>query len=96
MMRTAPQPGGWQLGPSLAAGLTLRFYKAFQMSASLTKLKERVAREEPEYEKYLIHVLVSTKAGELYKSLRFAQYQFIDAGRALEWRLQHASGEGVL
>src|SRR5580698_4574117 len=42
MMRTAPQPHGWQLGPALAAGLTLRFYKAFQMCASLAKLKERV------------------------------------------------------
>ncbi len=59
MMRTAPQPGGWQLGPSLAAGLTLRFYKAFQMCTTLTKLKERVALEKPEYEKHLIHVLVS-------------------------------------
>ena len=62
MMRTAPQPGAWQLGPSLAAGLTLRFYKAFQMCATLPKLKERVAREKPEYEKYLIHVLVSQTA----------------------------------
>ena len=62
MMRTAPQPLGWQLGPSLAAGLTLRFYKAFQMCATLPKLKERVAREKPEYEKYLIHVLVSQTA----------------------------------
>ncbi len=62
MMRTAPQPGGWQLGPALAAGLTLRFYKAFQMCATLPELKERVAREKPEYEKYLIHVLVSQTA----------------------------------
>jgi FAD dependent oxidoreductase TIGR03364 len=62
MMRTAPQSGGWQLGPSLAAGLTLRFYKAFQMCTTLSKLKERVAREKPEYEKYLIHVLVSQTA----------------------------------
>ncbi len=62
MMRTAPQPGGWQLGPALAAGLTLRFYKAFQICSSLAKLKERVAREKPDYEKYLIHVLVSETA----------------------------------
>jgi FAD dependent oxidoreductase TIGR03364 len=27
MMRTVPQPDGWSLGPALAAGLTLRFYK---------------------------------------------------------------------
>ena len=62
MMRTAAQPGGWQLGPALAAGLTLRFYKAFQMCTTLAKLKERVTREKPEYEKYLIHVLVSQTA----------------------------------
>lgn len=62
MMRTAPQSGGWQLGPSLAAGLTLRFYKAFQLCKSLARLKERVAREKPEYEKHLIHVLVSQTA----------------------------------
>ena len=62
MMRTAPQPAGWQLGPALAAGLTLRFYKAFQMCTTLGKMKERVAREKPEYEKYLIHVQVSQTA----------------------------------
>jgi FAD dependent oxidoreductase TIGR03364 len=62
MMRTAPQHVGWALGPALAAGLTLRFYRAFQMCSTLRKLKERVAREKPEYEKYLIHVLVSQTA----------------------------------
>jgi D-hydroxyproline dehydrogenase subunit beta len=62
MMRTAPQPEGWQLGPALAAGLTLRFYKAFQMCSTLAKLRERVAREKPDYERYLIHVLVAQTA----------------------------------
>lgn len=62
MMRTAPQHAGWALGPALAAGLTLRFYKAFQMCSTLQKLKSRVACEKPEYEKYLIHVLVSQTA----------------------------------
>jgi D-hydroxyproline dehydrogenase subunit beta len=63
MMRTAPQPGNWQLGPSLAAGLTLRFYKAFQICSTLPKLRDRIAREKPDYERYLIHVLVSQTAG---------------------------------
>lgn len=62
MMRTAPQPGNWELGPSLAAGLTLRFYKAFQICSTLGKLSERIAREKPEYERYLINVLVSQAA----------------------------------
>ena len=62
MMRTRPQPNDWQLGPALAAGLTLRFYKSFQICSSLSALQKRFAAEKPEYEKYLIHVLVSQTA----------------------------------
>jgi len=66
MIRTGAQPGGWRLGPSLAAGLTLRFYPAFQVCASLPALKERIAHETPEYDEWGIHGLVSqTAAGEL-------------------------------
>ena len=66
MMRTVPQPGEWQLGPSLAAGLTLRYYPAFQICTTLTKLKQRVAAEMPEYDHFGIHLLVSqTEHGEL-------------------------------
>jgi D-hydroxyproline dehydrogenase subunit beta len=64
MMRTPPQPAGWQLGPSLAAGLTLRFYPAFEIcTESLPRYKARVAREMPEYDRWGIHVLVSQTAG---------------------------------
>jgi FAD dependent oxidoreductase TIGR03364 len=59
MMRTGPQPGGWQLGPSLASGLTLRFYKAFAICRSLAALRERIALEKPEYDRWAIHLLVS-------------------------------------
>ena len=60
MMRTAPQKNGWQLGPSLAAGLTLRFYPAFEIcTETLPKYKERVAREMPAYDRWDIHTLVS-------------------------------------
>jgi FAD dependent oxidoreductase TIGR03364 len=62
MMRTAPQPDGWELGPALAAGLTLRFYKAFQGCSTLARLRDRVAGERPDYERYLIHILVSQTA----------------------------------
>ncbi len=62
MLRTAPQPGNWQLGPALAAGLTLRFYKAFAICSSLAKLKARIADEKPEYERWAIHVLASQTA----------------------------------
>jgi D-hydroxyproline dehydrogenase subunit beta len=59
MMRTAPQPDGWQLGPSLAAGLTLRFYPAFQICSTLLALSRRIAEETPEYDRWGIHALVS-------------------------------------
>ncbi len=62
MMRTAAQPGGWQLGPSLAAGLTLRFYPAFQVCPSLPALSRRIAEETPEYDRWGIHALVSQTA----------------------------------
>jgi FAD dependent oxidoreductase TIGR03364 len=62
MMRTGPQPGGWQLGPSVAAGLTLRFYKAFAICTTLARLKARIAAEKPAYDKWGIHVLASQTA----------------------------------
>jgi FAD dependent oxidoreductase TIGR03364 len=66
MMRTLPQPDGWQLGPSLAAGLTLRFYPAFEICKSLAALKSRIAEEMTPYDRFGIHGLVSqTAKGEL-------------------------------
>jgi FAD dependent oxidoreductase TIGR03364 len=66
MLRTAAQPNHWQLGPSLAAGLTLRFYSSFGLCPSLPQLKARIAAETPEYDEWGIHVLVSqTAAGEI-------------------------------
>jgi D-hydroxyproline dehydrogenase subunit beta len=62
MLRTGQQPDGWQLGPSLAAGLTLRFYSSFGMCSTLAKLKERIAQETPELDRWAIHVLVSQTA----------------------------------
>ena len=62
MMRTVPQPNGWQLGPSLAAGLTLRFYPAFQVCKTLAALSRRIAQETPEYDRWGIHALVSQTA----------------------------------
>jgi D-hydroxyproline dehydrogenase subunit beta len=62
MLRTPPQPHGWQLGPSLAAGLTLRFYPAFAVCRSLDALQQRIAAEMPEYNRWGIHALVSQNA----------------------------------
>lgn len=63
MMHTAAQPGGWQLGPALAAGLTLCFYESFRVCATLPALRARIAAEMPEYDRWGIHVLVSQTAG---------------------------------
>jgi len=63
MMRTRPQPGGWQLGPSLASGLTLRFYSSFSICKTLERLKLRITDETPEYDHWVIHGLVSQTAG---------------------------------
>ena len=52
MLRTAPQPDQWQLGPSLAAGLTLRFYSSFGLCPSLPQLKARIAAETPEFDEW--------------------------------------------
>ena len=66
MLRTEPQPAGWQLGPALAAGLTLRFYPSFGVCRSLPRLKQRITEETPEYDRWGIHGLVSqTACGEL-------------------------------
>jgi FAD dependent oxidoreductase TIGR03364 len=66
MLRTVPQPGNWRLGPALAAGLTLRFYSSFSVCSTLPTLKERIATETPEYDRWGIHGLVSqTTQGEL-------------------------------
>jgi len=63
MIRTAPQRNGWELGPALAAGLTLRFYPAFEIcTTTLPKYKERVARELADYDHFSIHTLVSQTA----------------------------------
>jgi len=66
MLRTTPQPRGWELGPNLAAGLTLQHYQSFAHCESLQLLKKRFAKELPEYNRWGIHVLVSqTRHGEL-------------------------------
>ncbi|WP_422926319.1 TIGR03364 family FAD-dependent oxidoreductase [Singulisphaera sp. PoT] len=59
MMRSAPIEGGWRLGPMLAAGLTLRHYRAFEDCPTLPELKARVARENPEFDRFGIHVMAS-------------------------------------
>lgn len=66
MMRTVEQPARWQLGPSLAGGLTFQHYASFKVCASLDRLKQRIAEETPEVNRWGIHILASqTTAGEI-------------------------------
>ena len=62
MLKTAPQPGGWRLGPHVAGGLTLGHYAGFADYPSLPAVKARFAAEYPEYARYGIHVMASQNA----------------------------------
>lgn len=59
MLRSQPYGDTLQLGPMLAAGLTLRHYHAFQDCPSLPALKQRIATEMPAFDRYGIHVMAS-------------------------------------
>ncbi len=66
MMRTAAQPASFDLGPSLAFGLSFKHYPSFQICPSLDALKRRIAAETPELERWGIHVMASqTSRGEI-------------------------------
>ncbi len=66
MMRSGPVSNRWRLGPMLAAGLTLRHYRSFELCPTLPVLKQRIARESPWFDRHGIHVLVSQNSeGEL-------------------------------
>jgi len=59
MMLTEPQPAGWNLGPHIASGLTLRHYLSFRDCPSLAAVKQRIADQSPELDRYGIHVMAS-------------------------------------
>ena len=64
MMRTTPSHA--PLGPMLAAGLTLRHYAAFAECSTLSDVRAMVTREQPKFDQFGIHVMVSqNSAGEL-------------------------------
>jgi D-hydroxyproline dehydrogenase subunit beta len=57
MMRT--HPGHADIGPMLAAGLTLRHYRSFAECPTLPTLEARLSAELPWYGRFGIHVLIS-------------------------------------
>jgi FAD dependent oxidoreductase TIGR03364 len=66
MMRTAPQPHPWRMGPALCGGLTLTHYAAFADCPSLPVLKQRLQAELPFAIDWHIHVMMSQNGlGEL-------------------------------
>jgi len=66
MLKTAPQPDGWRLGPHVAGGLTLAHYTGFEVCPSLAAIKARFAAEMPEHVAAGIHVMASqNEAGEV-------------------------------
>lgn len=59
MLRTRPQPDRWRLGPLIAGGLSLRHYASFEHCQGIAELRERIASELPELDKFGIHVMAA-------------------------------------
>ena len=62
MMRTGPQPEGWQMGGSVMGGLTIRRYEHFKECPSYKEIKAREVAENPENVKYGVHIIFKQAA----------------------------------
>jgi FAD dependent oxidoreductase TIGR03364 len=63
MMRSQPFGNTFRAGTMLAAGLTLRHYRAFADCPTLSAVNARLDRDMPEYDRFGIHVLLSQNGG---------------------------------
>jgi FAD dependent oxidoreductase TIGR03364 len=59
MMRTVPQPAGFNLGAIFVSDLTLCHYPAFRDCPSTRKLKERLEAELPRHREWGVHVIAA-------------------------------------
>lgn len=59
MLRTAPQPEGYDLGAILVSDLTLCHYPAFRDCPSTPRLRERLIDERPRHHANGVHVIVA-------------------------------------
>ncbi len=59
MLKTEPQPNGWDAGPLIAGGLSLQHYPAFSDCPGLPALKQRIQHETPELNRFGIHLLAA-------------------------------------
>lgn len=59
MLSVEAPAASWKLGPHLASGLTLRHYRNFDACPGMKQLKQRIAEETPELDRFGIHVMAS-------------------------------------
>lgn len=59
MLRSVNQPDGWRIGTHIAGGWTLRHYKSFASCPSLPTLDARISAEQPDFDRYGIHIMLS-------------------------------------
>jgi FAD dependent oxidoreductase TIGR03364 len=66
MMRFASPAPGWQLGPTLASGLTIARYENFAGCASIHEMRNRLELDWPEQTRWGIHIMLAQNGlGEL-------------------------------
>jgi hypothetical protein len=74
-----PGSAGWANYERESGEPSLRFHPSFGVCTTLAALRDRIARETPEYERWGIHGLVSqTAQGELTLGDAMAAKQFGD------------------
>jgi FAD dependent oxidoreductase TIGR03364 len=59
MLATPPQPTGWDPGPMIASGASMRHYEAFAQCPSLHAMCDRMDRDNPEWRRYGIHFMAA-------------------------------------